>query len=316
MILILFVVVGNGALALVGVGGINATLCTWLCRKWPDRRYAKRELKKQGLAKAERKESIKNVKKRLKSKTPFASEEINGARWEEISELFNTDFFRRKDHKQTRKENKIGFAFRYRWRHSWRFMAGLCVSFFIFSYPLFNLYKVTFPWSMVKEHKYEHDIMSWNPRYKIDFTYKGKPGNIAMQFKNSDIAMVRVAIGSAAPYTGFAMLHTEIAQGTVHKPAQNKFLSCQLHKVMFTRLDKDPRLGSKEMDRIEAAVTRVLGNKLNGNVYPMGKREGVVIYSRSLPGPLYYRPLALITPCDFEDLKIWWENGFGSAKRL
>lgn len=51
LIVILFVVVGNGALALVGVGAINLVLCSWLCRKGPDRRYTRRMLKKHGVEK-------------------------------------------------------------------------------------------------------------------------------------------------------------------------------------------------------------------------------------------------------------------------
>ncbi|BCS98014.1 hypothetical protein DSLASN_36460 [Desulfoluna limicola] len=125
-------------------------------------------------------------------------------------------------------------------RHSWRLVAGLCVSFFLFSYPLFNLYRVTFPWTVVKEHSYDHDIMGWNPGHETTFTYKGKPSTTLMQFKDRHIANVRVALGDAAPHTGFAMLHTAIAQGAPADAADNRFLSGKFGGVALPDWIKSP----------------------------------------------------------------------------
>jgi len=159
----------------------------------------------------------------------------------------------------------------------------------------------------MKEHNYDHDI---------DFTYKGKTSSILVQFKDRHIANVRAALGDTAPYTGFAMLHTTIAQGSPPDSADNRFLSCKLGRVVFTRLDKESGLNAKDKDRLKKAVTRTLKNKLNGRVYPMGIREGVVFFYRIPPWPRYYLPTLFVLPCDFEDLKNWLENGFGPAKRL
>lgn len=61
LLMMFFVVVGSGLLALIGVGLINALLVGFLCRQWPDRRYANKQLKKYSMDKYERKELIKSL---------------------------------------------------------------------------------------------------------------------------------------------------------------------------------------------------------------------------------------------------------------
>lgn len=275
LLVMFFAVVGNGLLALIGVGLINALLVAVLCRKWPDRRYASALLKKQGMDKPERKVLIKKLKKLLRSKEAFADEELVDCDGY-LRSGGDIRLFSISNNIKTYKQQCIGLALPKRTRRAFATVAGLYVAFYLFSYPLFDIYKLAMPKSTIAKYRAEHTIIDWNPDYMAEFNYQGNPASVRVSFVDMHTANVRVKVGDTTQ-RGMVMLVTQAQQAERYTVARNKNMPARIMAVMFTRLGADSGRSDRDETALEQAVTSILNAKFKGAVLPHGQREGAIV---------------------------------------
>ncbi|CAG37433.1 hypothetical protein [Desulfotalea psychrophila] len=80
--------------------------------------------------------------------------------WDYTESTKDHDIFKISANTALYKQKRIGLALPYKLRHTVWAMAGIYLAFYLFSYPLFDLYKVAMPQSVIKENMYRYDILT------------------------------------------------------------------------------------------------------------------------------------------------------------
>lgn len=193
-------------------------------------------------------------------------------------------------------------------RHGLTTLAGLYVAFYLFSYPLFDIYKLAMPKSVINKYRVEHNILGWNPDYVADFSYQGTPATVRLSFVNKHTAKLRVKVGDES-YRGIAMLHMQNQQIERYTAARNKFLSAHISSVVFTRLGANTSATDRDESGLEKTLTAVLNHKLKGQMIPLSMREGVRVR-------VNYRPLFDFVPHHPSDWLIKVNNQLSAPVQL
>ena len=307
LLVILFAVVGHGLLALLSVSLVNLLLISVLCRRGPDRRYANALLADLAPDKAQHKAMIKKIGKLLKSKEDFINGRLQGCE-AHLRGYKGMRLFSLRSNFANYKEHCLGLQPRKRLRHALTLAASCYVAFYLFSYPLFDLYKVAMPEKMIKEHRVDFNILDWNPDYHVDFVYQGQPASVLFSFANPHEAKVTVK-AAGTTYKGITRFTMQPATDVRPRVARNKFIPLRISSFVFTRFNANEKSGQNKENALEVAVTQALSAKLAGKVFPYGKREGAIAH-------INYRPLFKFLPLHPSDWLLTMKNSWSAPVQL
>lgn len=294
MLIIMFWPVVNGLTTLTMLGLINTLFILFLCRRWPDKRFAHKDLKNQAIQKAERKTLIKKMKGLLKAKEDFADSEIVDAPRTTYNAYFKRDIFNLKSNVKSYQQKRNGLSLFYRVRRSFALLIGLCAAYVIFSYPLYDFYKASFPEETLKKYDYMFNIMTWNPKHDMSFNYGGAKGTILFDIANEHDANITIKLKDKV-YKGIARMIVAKTSRLNGVRQTDRMLPVKV-SIIFTRLDEDNGLSKREEEKLETAITRRINSQFKGKVFEAGTREGIRIYYT-----YRHRPLLKLYPISPND---------------